>query len=266
MKKRLIIIAVAIALSAMLVTGCVEKTSAAASTASAPAVKAESAGTTQVVVSGQTDLRNSIGVSAEAQVKVMPDVAYVTAGVVSRNAKLKDANTDNRTKMDAIYKALNDQGITKDNIKTSGYSESPVYDYSSGTGKLTGYEVTNTIEITVNNIDTVGDILDVCTTAGANTAYPVTFDLKDKTASYNEALKQAVEKAKAKADVAAKAAGVTLGKLMKLSEGGITPSPVYAEATKAARDEAAGAPPATIITAGELTITADVSLLYEVNQ
>lgn len=256
MKKRILIVA---AVLSMLLTGCVDRpvTSTAAEVVSAQPTDY------RVVVSTENDLRNSISISATGEIKLMPDVAYATVGVLSKNEKLNTAQDDNRTKMDAIYKALNDKGITKENIRTASYSVNPTYDYTSGTAKITGYEVSNTVEVTINNIESVGEILDVCSTAGANTAYPIRFDLKDKTAAYNDALKQAVEKARAKADIAAKASNVTISSVMKIEENYNTSTPDYGERSYAAADSKAAAP-ATQISAGELTVTANVHILYEI--
>lgn len=260
MKKRVLIIAAVAAISAMLLTGCVDRpaTSTAAEVVSAQQTDY------RVVVSTENDLRNSISITATGEVKLMPDVAYATVGVLSKNEKLKTAQEDNRTKMDAIYKALNDKGITKENIRTASYSVNPTYDYTSGTGKITGYEVANTVEVTINNIESVGEILDVCSAAGANTAYPIQFDLKDKTAAYNDALKQAVEKAKAKADIAAKASNVTISGVMKIEENYNTSTPYFNDRLYATASATKESVPETQISAGELTITADVHIVYEI--
>jgi uncharacterized protein YggE len=258
LKKTIYFILIIIIVAAMLLTGCVEKASVPSTQ-----VKAETTAGAENVSFYGVDLRNTISVSAQGEIKLSPDVAYVTAGVVSVNAKLKNAQTDNRTKIDAIYKALADKGITKENIQTASYSVNPQYDYSTSTAKITGYEVTNTIQITVDKIDTVGDILDACSAAGANTAYPITFDLKDKTTAYNDALKKAVETARAKAEVAAKAAGAALGGLMRLDESYSSSSPVYRNDDMYKAAASAEAAPATQITAGELTITANVQIVYE---
>jgi uncharacterized protein YggE len=111
MKRILTIAAAVVLIAALLLTGCVAQPVSAQATPAA--ANAASPGVTKIEVTAKNavDTRNTITVSAQGEKKLMPDVAYVTVGVLSTNAKLKAAQDDNRTKMDAIYKALNEKGI-----------------------------------------------------------------------------------------------------------------------------------------------------------
>lgn len=258
MKKKFIIAAALLIISVMLFAGCVKE-------AAAPETVQASPGSQTFVLDASkfVDLRNTISISAEGEVKPMPDVAYITLGVISQNTKLAKANEDNKTKMDAIYKALNDKGITKENIKTASYYQNINYDWTSGKRKIVGYEVVHNLELTVNDIESVGDIIDACYTAGANNVDQPRFDLKDKTSAYNEALKAAIEKAKAKAELIANTAGVTLAGMMRLDESYSSYAPRY-EYAKAEMQADSSAAPSTQISAGEMTITANVNIVYEI--
>ena len=268
MKKRLFIAAAAVLSILLLLTGCVKDIPASAQPAqsTSAAVAGESQQPIQLT-ENFVDTRHTITVAAQGEKKLMPDVAYVTVGVVSMNAKLKAAQDDNRTKMDAIYKALEGKGITKDNIRTSSYNVNQQYDYTNNKTTITGYEVNNMVEITLDDIGSVGDILDACQAAGANTAYPIRFALKDNTAAYNEALKTAVDKAKAKADLIASSTSTTITGVIKVDESGSNANPVYNYPADYARAApAASAAPATQIDAGELTVSASVTVIYETKQ
>lgn len=206
---------------------------------------------------------NSVSVSATGTIKVMPDIAYVTAGVVTQNKKSKTAQSDNGEAMNAVFTALKAAGLTEDDIDTVGYSVYPMYDYSEGgNGKITAYQVTNTIRISVRELARVGEIIDIAAEAGANTDFSIQFTLEDEDAFYNDALTKAMEEAKAKADTLAAAGKFSIGGVLQVSEGGYSYAPMY-EYAMADDLKANGATP---VSAGELEVTASITVVYGIAQ
>ena len=189
----------------------------------------------------------------------MPDVAYVTVGVTTQNKKTKDAQSNNKETMNALYAALKAAGLTEDDLRTVSYSVYPMYDYSNGS-KITGYEVTNMIELTIKDIDSIGDYIDIAAATGANTNYSINFDLLDESGVYNEALADAMSKAKSKADTLASAGGYEIINTLEITEGQNSYPTSYAEYSRAADDEKAS----TTISAGQMEITASITVVYQI--
>lgn len=211
-------------------------------------------------LSGKEIVANKLTVSATGSKKVMPDVGYLTVGLKTQNKSMKKAQSANRETMNALFDTLKGTGLAQDDIRTVNYSVYPMYDYTSGSGKISGYEVTNMIELTIRDIDTVGDYIDIAAANGANTDYSVRFDILDKSVLYNEALELAVENAKGKADAIASAGGYKIISTLEISESQSYYSPPYDRYEMAEADGAASTP----ITAGQLEITANVTVVYQI--
>lgn len=211
-------------------------------------------------LNGEEIIANKLTVSASGVKKAMPDVAYLSVAVTTQNKAMKKAQSANRETMNKLSEALKAAGLTDGDIRTVNYSVSPMYDYTSVTGKITGYEVTNMLELTIKDIDAVGDYIDIAAANGANTNYSIRFDILDSSGYYNEALTDAVGKAKAKADAIAAAGGYQIIGTLDVSESQSYYSPQYRYAV----DEADGAEEATPVNAGELEITANVTIVYRI--
>lgn len=210
-------------------------------------------------VADGTDKANKLVVSATGSVDVMPDVAYVTVGVVTQNKDVKTAQSDNTKLMIDIFDALKEKGLTEDDMRTTQYNVYPIH----RKGEISKYEVTNMVKLTIKDIDSVGEYIDIAAENGANTSYPVSFSLLDKDAFYNDALTDAVQKAKGKANTIASAGGYSIIGTLEITESsyGYTPYNEYAMDNIRAEDASGGTTP---ITAGELTVTANISVVYEI--
>ena len=234
--------------------------------AAAPVVSGEQqqadAENKQIVVKLEKDDDESaekITVSANGTVKVTPDVAYTTVGVVTQKKKMQDAQASNKELMNAVVASLKEAGLTDEDIRTTNYSVSPVYDYSGDTSRIASFEVYNTVELTIRDIDGVGEILDAAAVAGANTSYSITFDILDKEPYYNQALTAAMESARTKAGALAEAGGFTVGKVSEVTEG-YTYNAVYREYPAA--DEMAES--GTYVSAGDMDVTASITVVFEI--
>lgn len=220
--------------------------------ASAPAVirAAPNAATTP----GST-LVNGISVSGTGQIQAQPDEAFVSAGVQTRAQTAQDAQTTNNRQMQAVIDAVKAVGIPAKDIQTSGVSLSPVYGENQ---TLQGYEARNNINVTVEQVGQAGQVLDAAVKAGANQAGGITFGLKNDTELRNKALAAAVADARSKADAIAGAAGVKITGVEAITESSVNvPIPV-ARAPLAA----SAASQATPVEPGQLTVTAQVTVVY----
>ena len=206
-------------------------------------------------------VKNKITVSAQGSIKVAPDVAFVTVGVVTQDQDIQKAQSDNKDLMNSLYTAMKDAGLSEDDMQTTNYSIYPIYDYNSN-GKISAYEVNNLVELTIRDIDNVGNYIDIAAQAGANTSYAIVFDLQDESEYYNEALTDALAAAKGKADAIAKAGDYQIIGTIEVSENSTSNDPYrdYAMAETAAADGGSSTP----ISAGKMEVTASVTIVYEI--
>ena len=209
--------------------------------------------------SAQDEGRNGISVSGQGTVTVKPDVAIITLGVEKTDADAAKARKANNEAMDKVLAAVKAQGVAADDIQTTNFNIFPVYDEKGQ--KITGYRVYNTVSVKVKKLDTLGAVLTAATDAGANTSYGVSFDVLDRTAAYNEALAQAMGKAKARADKMAETLGVKIGTVLSISESSSYSGPVRGMPEEQ-MDSAKGINVPTA--SGQLDVTASVSVVYEI--
>lgn len=143
-------------------------------------------------------------------------------------------------------------------MQTSNLSINPNWTgYDSSTPTISGYVASNMLTVRVRKLDTTGAVLDAAVTDGANTLNGLTFGLADPEPAYNEARKEAVADARAKAELLATAAGVSLGQVLSIADGGAMtdPAPMYREAVSAAPVPVVG---------GELGLIATVTVTYAI--
>jgi len=203
-----------------------------------------------------------IDVSATGQADVAPDRAIVSAGVVQQGKTARQAMIGNATLMTSVYDELEAAGIPKKNVTTSQLSLQPQYDYRDRRKPtITGYEARNTVTVKSDDIEQVGAMLDALVRAGVNNINQVQFTVKDPKAARDQARVDAIREAKAKAESMADAAGVKLGPLLSIHEGGglISPQPVMMQAMRMESDSIS-----TPISAGEQTLSVSVNLSYAI--
>lgn len=247
MKKKILIVGLVIVL-ALALTGC--------------AVEAAGSDNGKIVVElgENVQMQNKLTVQGNGSIKVMPDVAYVTVGVTTNNKEANEAQNENKQIMTAVFDALKKAGLTDDDMRTTNYSTYPMYDYEAN--EVTSYEVRNMVELTIKDIDNVGKYMDIAAENGANTAYSVRFSILDESGPYNEALKLAMKTAKTKADAIISASGNKILSTLNISEN----SYGYVSYDRYQMNDEAdfGKGATTPITAGELEVTANVTVVYEI--
>jgi uncharacterized protein YggE len=178
---------------------------------------------------------NTISVSAEGKVKAVPDIAEINLGVLSQGSNPTTAQDENSKKVNKIIDFIKSQGVSKDDIATSQFNVYPQQDYRGGAPVITGYQVNQTITIKVREVDKsterLGKILAGITESGANQINGVNLSFDDPDNLRQEARKQAIDKAKQKAEELARVAGLKLGKVVNVSESGgsYPPMPYYGD-------------------------------------
>ena len=203
----------------------------------------------------------TLNLSAQGQVKMTPDEATITLGVSTTAPTAGAAMSQNAARMNTVMEALRRAGIAPRDIQTSNISLDAQYSYPQGQPQqLNGYQASNTVTVTVEDLPRLGPVIDAVTAGGANQINGIGFGLKDPSAAEDQARLAAVKALKAKADLYAGATGYRVTRLISLSEGGgYAPEPVRPMAM--ARFKAADSVP---VSAGELTVQISVSAVYEV--
>ena len=208
--------------------------------------------------------RNTITVQGSSSITVSPTIVYVSIGVTTFNKNAASAQSENAVKMDRVYKTLASLGIKKDKIKTVNYNISPRYDYKNNVATLAGYNVINSIRVTVNDLKKVSDVLDMTVKEGVNQSNSISFGVTDEERDrlYLQALSQAVSNAKEKANTIAAAAGIAISKPANIIEGSsahfVQPNYRAMDMAKMASETAP-----TPISEGELMIEANVTVIYD---
>jgi uncharacterized protein len=200
----------------------------------------------------------TISSSASAQARFTPDRATVSIAVQTKAATAAAAAADNATKQNAVLSALRKLGMTNGQLSTTGYSVNPEYRYDPNRSPtLTGYTVTNTVLADVHDLKQIGKVLDTALANGSNVISSLDFYASNTDAARQQALADAVAKARTEAEIAARAAGGKLGPLVHLDVGGgsMVPPPRPVMMARAADSGA----PETQINPGQQTISMSVS-------
>lgn len=209
--------------------------------------------------------KNTLQVSGKGEITTKPEKANITISVETTNQNASTAVSENAEKMNKVMQKLKSQIGKNDKISTTAYNLTPVYTYDEKTRKseLSGYRVSNSINVESKNLDIVGKLIDSATQAGANRIDRLSFDLDNRDEYRKRALVKAVQDARETADIVAKAAGVTIVKIMQISPSYEIPIPIYREFAITAK-AAPAPPPPTQIEPGELTVNASVNMVFEI--
>lgn len=207
-------------------------------------------------------VEHTISVNGTGSVVLSPDIAELRLGVVSSAKTVKDARAANAKAMTAVIAGLKRLGIADRDMQTSVLNLSPMYDYSTNSNppRLTGYTLSNTIAVTIRNLDVVGDAIDGALGAGANSLDSITFRVADQAAAEQQARKDAMAAAKSKAQTLASAAGVSIKGVASISETiAPVPYPIYYGEAAAAADAK------TPIQAGSNEVSVTVAVVYVID-
>lgn len=195
---------------------------------------------------------------------VTPDKASISLGVQTTDSSSKTAQDKNSKTVNNVIDALLDAGIDEKNIKTSSFDLYANYDYSGDESKLTGYTVTTMLTVKGLDVSDVGELLETAGDAGVNVMNGISYEYSGYADAYDEALESAVERAQEKAEKLAAKTGCKLGKLVSITEnsdGGYSSS----DAKLAATEEASSDSGMTVM-AGEDTVSASVTVVYQLSE
>jgi uncharacterized protein YggE len=201
----------------------------------------------------------AISVSGEANVSVAPDLAQVDGGVTSEAKTAREASDANNAAMGKVLLALKGAGIDEKDYQTSRLSLQPQYAPATPnrtTPQITGYRASNRVTIKVRDVTKNAGVIDTLVSAGANEIGGINFIVTQASKALDDARTKAVADARRKAEIYAKAAGVTLGDPINISEEGAAPPPVFRSKMAAPM---AGAPTPVALGEEQLSITVNVT-------
>lgn len=205
----------------------------------------------------------TITVTGEGVVTAAPDLATVSLGVTTQGSTAAEAMAANTAALTAVLERVKAAGVAARDIQTSTLNLNPNWSNSDGSSMpvIQGYVATNVVQIRVRQLSGLGAVLDAAIADGANTLNGISFGLAEPEPAMDEARKEAVAEARARAELLTTAAGVGLGRIVSISEGGgyAPPAPMY-------RMEAAMADAPVPVEGGEVGVTANVTITWEIAQ
>jgi hypothetical protein len=225
----------ALALALVALAGCGAAGTTATAGAAANTVTASGAGTSQAV----------------------PDTAEMSFGVTTTSPNAKSALDEASKTAEQIASAVKKQGIAGEDIQTQDVSVYPQTVDQNGKQVITGYQASLSVQVKVRDIAKLGEIISAANAAGANDISGPTFTIDDPAPARAKAIEEAVADARKSAEAMAKAAGKSVGGVLSMSSSDAGVSPMYSAS------DAAGAAKAVPIEPGQLDITANVVVVFE---
>ena len=210
----------------------------------------------------QTALLPAISVTGEATMSVAPDQAQVDGGVTSDAKTAREASDANNAAMGKVLLALKGAGIDEKDYQTSRLSLQPKYAPDrSGPSTVVGYRASNRVTIKVRDVNKIAGVIDVLVAAGANEIGGINFVVSQASKLLDDIREKAIADARRKAEIYAKAAGVTLGEPLSIAEEGGS-MPVFRGKMPAPMATMAPAP----IAQGEETLSITVGVSWAIKQ
>ena len=216
-----------------------------------------------------------IAVSGRGTVAVDPDIAILSLRVEARETTVSEARQVAATAMESARAALTGAGVAEDDIVTRNFSIQPQFTFverDSALGKygesvIIGYIVSNSVEVTIRNLDNVGTVIDQVSEAAGDEVRinGISFGLDDPALYGDTARDLAARDAHDKAELYARILGVELGPVVFLQEtGGTSPAPLMAIAASAFTEDSARSCAPTQISSGDVDVTASVSAVFAI--
>lgn len=203
-----------------------------------------------------------LDIVATGEVSRVPDIAHISAGVVTMAPTASAAIQQNAQRMNAVRAALRSAGIADRDIQTSTISLNPEYRYQENQSPvLTGYRASNQVTVRFRDIERTGPILDALVAQGANQINGPMLSIDEPEAALDEARMQALQVAQRRAETYARQMGKRVGRILSVSEsGGGFPPPIPMMARAEMSDAAS-----TKIDPGEQTLSVSLSVSFELN-
>lgn len=201
-------------------------------------------------------------VNGQGEASATPDLLTLNIGVETQAPTAAAALRQNSAQMQATIDRLKKRGVADRDLQTSNLSVNPRYNYEQNRAspKIIGYSATNMLTVRLRDISAAGALIDETVADGANSLGGLSFGFADLKPLQRQAREAAVADAKDKASALARAAGVTLGPIVQIQDGYVSAPPVPYMDARVMAMEAKAVPMA----AGESTISASVTLIYEI--
>ena len=209
----------------------------------------------------QTDYR--LEVNGEGVVNVTPDMAYINIGVETEDVDASVAQSENAKLMTSVKEAIMNAGIDEDDMQTMNYSIYKTYNYYDDREREEVYKATNTLKVTVRDLDNLGSLIDVASKSGANKINSIQFTVEDEEAYYQEALVLAMSNAKGKANAILGTMEKKAGTPVKISEESYGGEILRDTGAIAFSAKAESMNYSTPIQAGDIQVTANVTVEYD---
>ena len=194
-----------------------------------------------------------------ATIERAPDRAFVTFSTETRGAKPDDVQKQNALAMTKVQAAVSRAKVPADAVRTLGFNLQEEFDWVNGKRVSRGYTASNSVEVRVDDLTTLGALMDAAVQAGATGVSAVRFDLKDRAGAEREALRLAVADARARADAAAAGANARVVGILRIEESGAPRGPTPVPMMRMAMATSAQAPE-TPMAPGQIEIEASVTL------
>ncbi len=226
------------------------------------------------VKDGEVTNRPQISVTGTADVNAVANVAQFTYSVIETGKTTKEAQDKATEKANKALAYLKSVNIEDKDIKTIGYNINPQYEYRTkacitdpctpGTQVLTGYEVSQSIEVKIRNTDQAGTVLSGIGSIGVSNVSGLNLTIDEPETLQREARRKAIEDAEAKAQALAADLNVNLVRVISFQENGMGGPIYYEKAMDARGGVTAQSAPAPTIPLGENTVTSNVTITYEI--
>ncbi len=174
----------------------------------------------QIASAAEKPMSRTVTVSASGRVSAQPDLVRLQAGMTTEATTARKALTDNNRVMRDLLRELEDSGISEDDIQTSNFNVSPKYTRPErgGVARISGYQVSNQVTVTVRQIERAGEILDTLVRLGANQMSGMSFEVSDADQLKDTARERAMKNAHRRAKLLADAAGADVGDVIAIAE------------------------------------------------
>ncbi len=209
-------------------------------------------------------MRRTVTVTGEGVAHAAPDQAVVQFGVVTVADTPEAAREQNAEAASSAMNAVRELGIPEENIQLQTLRLQPQYDYDDGRRELIGYEAVREVVVTVDDLEQVPVLVAQIVEEGANRIESVRYTLDDRDAVRDEALREAVLNARAKAALLAETLDAGLGQVLRISEEGYdAPRPVLRMEAMAVAQTSDAAPAPDAFAPGQIEVRAAVQVVFE---
>jgi uncharacterized protein len=217
-------------------------------------------GETQTIGAGPSAREPEITATGFGETRLAPTFAVITVGVTTRAASATEAATQNAAVVATAMSALRAAGVTADNLTNQGYNVEPAYEDNGR--RRNGFIARNSIRAQIDGTNQAGRIIDAALAGGATEITSVQFGAPHLDDARREAMKDAVRRARADAELIAGAAGGALGRVISLTAASGTQNP-YGQFTLSAVMTSGGAPVPTVLSPRDITVSASASGRWE---